>query len=129
MTDLLAPENIDADVSLDNRIRLEVGYLAYLREHGYQIESLDECHAVPSESDESKCYIVQKVTTYEYPKDHPKLDVSQHSHELWACSCWSYRSSTNDVAENEYPPDGDCKHIRSVSRERKAREDDAQHTL
>jgi hypothetical protein len=127
LTELNA-DNLEIETTLDGQIVLEPQYCKYIRENGYRVEAIKEAHAVPSESAEG-AHLVLKVESYEYPMNHPDLDLAAHERDFWVCDCWSYRNSTNDVAEGEHPPDGDCKHIQAVNKVRKAKQDENQETL
>jgi len=125
----LNAENLNARTTINGEVLLEPSYLQYLRENGHPIDELQEVHTVPSESEKGKAHLVVKVETTELPTDHQEADVVADAMDLWACDCWSYRTSTNDVAEGEYPPEGSCKHVLQVSREERAKNDEQQETL
>jgi len=126
----LDAENLTAEVDQETQtLRIEPQYVEYLREHNYTIESLNEVHAVKSESDPESGYLVVSITTYEKPKDSPKLDAVADEMDLWVCSCWSYRTNSNDVSEGITKPGGSCKHVRAVSKTEKAKADEAQSEL
>jgi len=111
------------------RIVVEPQYIEYLRSQGYTIKSIDELHTVASESHDGVGYVVMQITTYKYPKGHPELDLVADELQLNACSCWSFRQNSNDVAENGTQPGGSCKHTRDVFREQRAKEDNSQTEL
>lgn len=121
-------DNLRLETTQDGQIVAEPSYVAYLREQGHTIEEINEAHTEPSTSESDKAYLVVNITTYRYPKTHRQLDIAEHEMDLWVCSCWSYRSNSADVSDGQ-APDGTCKHVRSVGREQKAREDDQQETL
>lgn len=121
-------DNLDVRVNQNEEVVIEPSYLGFMRAQGFQIEAIKEMHSVPSESGEGM-HLLLKVKTYRYPKYHPQLDVASDSIDVWVCDCWSYRNSTNDIADGEYPPDGDCKHIQAVDKVERAKADQAQDTL
>jgi len=88
----------------------------YLRENGYNIEAIGALHSVPSKSSDG-AHIVQGIQTYQYPRNHPKLDVAQHSTEIWACDCkdFVHRRSV-DVSEQTLANGKleKCKHIKQI---------------
>jgi len=111
------------------RIVVEPEYVKYLRSQGYQIKELQEVHTVPSESTDDAGHVVVRITTYARPKGHPDLDLVADEIDLEICDCWSYRQNSNDVAESDVQPGGDCKHTRDVFREQRAKEDESQTEL
>lgn len=121
-------DNLTVRVNEYGETIVEPQYIEYLRESGFTIESVQEPHVVPSESEKGKGYLVMKVQTYEYPKDHPELDIATSDITIPVCSCWSYRQNSTDVQES-YPPEGRCKHTRQAYREQRARDDKNQETL
>jgi hypothetical protein len=130
MTGLNA-DNLKTWVNKDGEVIVEPSYVKYLRENGYNIEAIGALHSVPSKSSDG-AHIVQEIQTYQYPRNHPKLDVAQHSTEIWVCDCWDYRSNQSvDVAETPLAEGslGSCKHIRAVSKIANAKADDQQETL
>lgn len=129
MTGELTADNLETGLTQDGRLTIEPGYLGYLRTQGYQIDQLKELHAVDSDSSE-KAHIVAKVGTFEYPKDHPALDYAEHSIDLWACDCWSFRTEHSvDLTESSPAGCSACKHIETVSKAEKAKQDESQETL
>jgi hypothetical protein len=124
----LEADNLTQRVNQAGEVVVEPNYVEFLRNEGHVIESISETHTVPSESDKDKAYLVMMVDTYQYPRDHPELDIAEHGLSLPVCSCWSYRSSSADVSEGN-KPDGDCKHVRAVFREQRAQADEQQEKL
>lgn len=115
MTKLNA-DNLEADTTLDGQITLEPQYLQYIRENGYRVEDIHEAHTVASESSDG-AHLVLKVETYEYPMNHPDLDLAAHERTFWVCDCgdFTHRQSVN-VAEKTLANNdiGRCKHIEAV---------------
>ena len=118
-------------VTQDGRIVQEPGYIGYLREHGYTIEEVKESHSEDSNSRDLSHNII-KVVTYDKPKDHPQLDLVEDEIEVWVCSCEDFQyNKSADVSESMVSPSqcNPCKHIKSVSKVQKAKNDDNQDTL
>jgi hypothetical protein len=111
------------------RIVVEPEYVKYLRGQGYPIKELQEVHTVPSESTDGAGHVVVKITTYAHPKGHPDLDLVADEIEIEICDCWSYRQNSNDVAESNVQPGGDCKHCRQIFKTQRAKEDANQTEL
>jgi len=128
MTELSKPENQVTRVNESGEVVQEPGYVEFLRNEGFTIESVAESHSVPSESNPGKSYNVLKLVTYKHPKDHPELDFVEDEIEITVCSCWDWRNNSNDVREGEVPG-GDCKHCRDVFREERAKSDENQERL
>lgn len=123
--------NAEFGVSLDDRIIAEPGYLSYLREHGYNIEQIREAHVVESNSRDMAHFVTQ-IVTYDRPKDDPELDVIEDQTEIYVCSCEDFQyNKSADVSESMVKPSqcGACKHIRSISKVEKAKEDENQTQL
>jgi transposase-like protein len=118
MTELNA-ENLETDTTLDGQIVLEPQYCKYIRENGYRVEDIHEAHTVESESSEG-AHLVLKVESYEYPMNHPDLDLAAHERDFWVCDCgdFTYRKSV-DVSEKTIANQeiGQCKHIEKVQSE------------
>jgi len=126
----LSADNLTVKVTDDGQIVHEVGYVGFLRENDYTIESVVESHTVPSEGRDMG-HMVMKVKTYDYAKSDPQLDYAQHEVDIWTCDCWNFRREHSaDVTEGERPSDsGVCKHIRKVSKVERAENDKHQDTL
>ena len=126
----LEADNLETSVNDETgELVIEPQYVKFLRANDYTIESINEVHTVESESEPDKAYLVVNITTYDYPKDHPELDVVEHERDVWACSCWSYRQNSNDVSNGLVKPDGSCKHVNQVSKVKRAKNDNNQDTL
>jgi hypothetical protein len=121
-------DNLITRVNENGELVQEPSYIEYLRNNGYTIEAIQETRIIQSESDREKAYMVVKIETYLYPSDHEKLDVAQHRTELVVCSCWAWRSNSNDVAEGE-KPGGSCKHCDSAFKVERAKNDNQQREL
>jgi hypothetical protein len=121
----------ETSITQDGRVVLEPAYCAYLREQGYTIDDVIEAHSVPSNSRE-KSHVVVQIQTYNYPRNHPELDVVEDQTEIWVCSCEDFQyNKSADVSESLVSPSqcGTCKHISSVSKVEKAKSDDKQRSL
>jgi len=124
----LNSDNLTVETTQDGVLQVEPGYIGFLRSQGYIVESIEELHCVPSESETDKAHIVAEIATYEYPRDDPRLDYAEHKLTLRCCDCWRYRQNSVDVRENT-PPGGSCHHIESVYKVKKAQNDDQQLSL
>jgi hypothetical protein len=122
-------ENITKELTDDGRLVFEPGFCGYLRSQNYQVTGVTELATVGSESDPEKEYLVCKVGTHKYPKDHPELDLVIHDVEIPVCTCWSWRNNSANLEEEKPTECGGCKHTRSVYREEKAESDDNQIQL
>jgi hypothetical protein len=121
----------ETDTTNDGRIIQEPAYCQYLREQGYTIDAVIEAHSVPSSSRE-KSHVVVQIQTYNYPRNHPELDVVEDEIKLWVCSCEDFTYNQGaDVSESMVQPSdcGRCKHVKSVSKVQKAKADDQQETF
>jgi hypothetical protein len=121
----------ETSITQDGRIIIEPAYCQYLREQGYTIDDVIEAHSVPSSSRE-KSHAVIQIQTYNYPRNHPELDVVEDEIELWVCSCEDFQyNQSADVSESMVKPSecGACRHIKSVSKVEKAKSDDKQRSL
>jgi hypothetical protein len=121
----------ETDTTQDGRIIQEPAYCAYLREQGYTIDDVIEAHSVPSSS-RDKSHVVIQIQTYNYPRNHPELDVVEDEIELWVCSCENFwYDQKADVSESMVQPSecGACKHVKAVSKVEKAKADENQQTL
>jgi hypothetical protein len=126
------PENQTVEVVQSEKggvITVEQEFIAYLRSNGYPINGVSTPKVVRSESDGEKDYFVCKVGTHKYPKDHPELDLVAHGVEIPVCTCWSWRSNSADLEEEQPTECGGCKHVQEVYREEKAKADDNQVQL
>lgn len=127
----LDADNLEAELTQDGRLVVEPQYLGYLRNNGYQIDELQQLHAVNSDGAE-RAHIVAKVKTYEYPRDDPRLDYAEHALSLWTCDCWSFRTDHSAAVHDDGVTPSEtttCKHIRRVSKAESAKADAAQETL
>ena len=122
-------ENITKELTDDGRLVFEPGFCGYLRSQGYQVTGVTELTTVASESDPDKEYLVCKVGTHKYPKDHPELDLVAHDVEIPTCTCWAWRNESADLEEQKPTECGGCKHTRSVYREERVANDDNQVQL
>lgn len=107
------------------QVTIEPDYLNWLREHNYRIEGINEVHAVTSSSSDSS-HIVMNISTYDRPHDSEKLDLVEDEIDLWICDCgdYTYRKSANIEDGLTKPSQSkSCKHIRSISKVEKAKED------
>lgn len=124
----LDSDNLTVETTDDGRIVCEPGYIAFIRSQGYIIESVEELHCVPSDSETDTAHIVAEIVTYQYPRDDPRLDYAEHKLTLRCCDCWKWRQHSVDVPQNT-PPGGSCHHIESVYKVEKAQNDDQQLSL
>jgi len=122
-------ENITKELTDDGRLVFEPGFCGYLRSQNYQVTGVTELTTVGSDSDPEKEYLVCKVGTHKYPKDHPELDLVAHDVAIPVCTCWAWRNESADLEEEQPTECGGCKHTISVYREEKAKADDNQVQL
>lgn len=124
-------ENITKKLTEEtNELIFEPGYAGYLRSQGYNVDDISDIDTIQSESDPEKKYLVAKITTYEYPKNHAELDAIEHQIELPVCTCWNWRSEHSANLEEEKPTEcGTCKHLQDAYRAEKAKADESQDTL
>jgi hypothetical protein len=120
----LNSENLTTRLNSNQEMVVEPSFIGFLRNEGYTLDGIEELYSVPSESEKGKSHLVGKVQTYKLPKDHPDLDIIEDQCSIWVCDCWSYRQSSE-----LNPPRGNCKHVRSISKTEKAKEDENQETL
>ena len=121
----------DSRTTVDGQLVIEPEWVDYLRSQGYKVESINEAHSVDSGSRDVS-HLVVNITTFDKPKDSPSLDVVADEVDLWVCSCedWQYNQSA-DVSEDMVKPSdsGRCKHILSVDRVERAKNDENQAEL
>jgi len=122
-------ENITKELTDDGRLVFEPGFCGYLRSQNYQVTAVTELATVESESDPEKEYLVCKVGTHKYPKDHPELDLVAHDVAIPVCTCWAWRNNSADLEEQKPTECDGCKHTRSVYREERVANDDNQVQL
>jgi len=124
-------EHLETERTLDGQLVVEPSFVKYLRSQGYQVEGIEELHAVESESDEEKGYAVAKVKTYLFPSDDPLLDVAEHGISIWTCSCWDFRENSPDVSQPDVTPADTepCKHVKKCDKSVKASQDEQQQTF
>lgn len=125
----LEADNLDASINQDEELVIEPSYVGYLRSEGYKIDGVNTVKVIQSESNPDKAYLLVEIETYAYPMDSDKLDLVADKMSLKCCSCWSYRSNSNDVSEEEVKPGGTCKHIERTFRTEKAKSDPNQEQL
>ena len=121
----------DSRTTVDGQLVLEPEWVDYLRSQGYSVDAINEAHTVESTSRDIS-HLVVNISTYDKPKDSPSLDVVADEVDLWVCSCedWQYNQSA-DVSEDMVKPSdsGRCKHILSVDRVERAKNDENQAEL
>lgn len=122
-------ENITKELTDDGRLVFEPGFCSYLRSQGYQVTGVTKMATVSSENDPDKQYLVCKVGTHKYPKDHPKLDLVAHDIDIPVCTCWSWRNSSADLDHEQPQESGDCKHVLEAFRTEQAKADENQTQL
>lgn len=126
----LNADNLEFAVSPEGII-LDLTVLQYLREAGYNVEKVHSLHTVKrANSDTGHVVVEADVTTL--PTDHPEFDAVEDVTTMFVCDCWDYLSNRwPDLREvSMHPQDaGSCVHIRTVSREEKARNDENQTEL
>jgi len=123
-----APLDIEQFVGDSPLFELEV--FSYFYENGYPVESIEEAYTVIHEKtdDENTSHIVLKVETLSKPID--VADVAVDSVTKYCCDCKAYQFHHSVDLEERYLSEwGACKHIKSVSREEKAKADDNQDTI
>lgn len=124
----LNAENLAAEIA-ENRVCIEPGYLEYLRGHGHNIETLNEAHTVKRKDSET-AHLVLNVTVTTKPTTASDFDAVADKTDLWCCDCWSWRSSSADIANGEdISSCGTCPHVTAVSKVEKANADPQQDTL
>lgn len=127
MTELSA----ETDTTDTGRIIAEPPWIEYLRQQGYIIEGINEAHCVPSNSRDMS-HLVVNITTYDKPRDRYDAVEDVIESGLWICSCEDFTyNKAADVSENMVQPSdsGRCKHILSVSKVERAKDDDSQMEL
>jgi len=106
-------------------------YLGFLRDNGYNVNSVSDTRVVGSET-KDHAYLIARVETLKLPTSHPESDVVVDGAQIIVCSCddWHYNQSA-DVSESGVHPTacGKCKHIIAEFRAEQARDDDSQDTL
>lgn len=123
-------DNITKERTEDGRLVFEPGYCGYLRSQGFQIEAISEIDTVTSRSNPEKKYLVAKVKTYDYPKDHPDLDLVEHTCTITVCTCWNWRTEHSANLDSQKPSkSGSCKHCREKWKVEKAKADENQQQL
>jgi len=112
---------------------LEPQYLGFIRSQGYKIRNIQERHTVES-SDGEHAYLVFKIATYQYPQGSGLLDVGDPEQQVstFVCSCPDFRfNQSADIRDANTSPDdsGACRHIKSVSKVQRAKDDNQQLEL
>jgi len=122
-------DNLTREMMNDGKLVLEPGYAGYLRSQGHIIEDIHSVDVVASDSEPDKKYLVAKIDTYDLPMSHSDLDVAADGITLPVCTCWSWRSNSADLDEQQPSECRGCKHTRKAYREARAEADDSQATL
>jgi len=108
---------------------LELQRVAQLRDDDHR-PTVESWHAVPSQSSD-RIYPVVQIRALIEPMG-PDTDVVADETTLWVCGCddhWYTRTGGDDEAMLSPRAWTDCKHIRCVTREKRAEHDDHQQQL